>query len=58
MISRRYRFPNGTTLATGQNPSAVPGWAPSQMRVPLTRTEAAKELWQQRRAVKRLGVLK
>ncbi|QXN71574.1 hypothetical protein RCPACIFIC_77 [Rhodobacter phage RcPacific] len=53
--SYRYRFPNGTTLATGLNPSAVPGWAPTQVRVPLSRGEAAAALWQARRAVKRLG---
>ncbi|QXN71346.1 hypothetical protein RCWATA_76 [Rhodobacter phage RcWata] len=53
--SYRYRFPNGTTLATGLNPSAVPGWAPTQVRVPLSRGEAASALWQARRAVKRLG---
>ncbi|QXN72003.1 hypothetical protein RCPESCADO_77 [Rhodobacter phage RcPescado] len=53
--SFRYRFPNGTRLVTGENPSAVPGWAPTQVQVRLSRREAAAALWEARRTVKRLG---
>ncbi len=53
--SFRYRFPNGTRLVTVENPSAVPGWAPTQVQVRLSRREAAAALWEARRTVKRLG---
>lgn len=52
--SNRYRFPNGTTLATGDNPSAVPGWAPTQLRVPVSRRDAAIALWEARRSIRRV----
>lgn len=48
MISKQYRFPNGARLATGPKPSVVPAWAPTQLRVPVTRSEAAKALWEAR----------
>lgn len=51
----RYRFPNGARLATGPTPSVVPGWAPTQLAVPVTRKEAADALRAARRNVRKVA---
>ena len=55
--ARVYRFNNGTRLYTGANPSAVPFWTPTQCSVPMTRAQAARELWKHRRICRRVGGL-
>jgi hypothetical protein len=47
-----YRLRTGETIRTGPTCTRTPSWAHSGLRIPLTRTEAARILWTNRRNIR------